>query len=326
MDEPVHTMKTTVHTLKASTNDMFLKLTLKRAVSTHVITITFHAYLSLLSLFMHTSLLHQSKKYKLLIMKKMFFIAAASMLAFTSCTKEAEKKAEKVFKGPVQNFQHGKSWTIFEINDAGNPLKLSVVIDSAAMNSLDNGAGTGGHSHDNSLSLKFHPKAEAGTPFTHALIDWNPHGHEPEPIYGKPHFDFHFYVSSEAERLAIPTYDQDSAKFKNYPAPAYLPANYVPIPGGVPQMGSHWVDVTSPELSGAPFTQTFIYGTYNGKVNFYEPMITEAFIRQNATFERAIPQPAKVQKTGWYPTKMRMTKANGQTFITLEDFVQRTAN
>src|SRR4051812_20501784 len=29
--------------------------------------------------------------------------------------------------------------------------------------------------------------------FDHVTIDWNPHGHHPIPIYGKPHFDFHFY-------------------------------------------------------------------------------------------------------------------------------------
>ncbi len=68
------------------------------------------------------------------------------MLAFASCKKENENKVEKerVFKGPVQQFQHhGKAWTSYEIDGVGNPLKLSIVIDDEAMNNLDRG--TGGH-------------------------------------------------------------------------------------------------------------------------------------------------------------------------------------
>ncbi len=51
------------------------------------------------------------------------------------------------------------------------------------------------------------------------------------------------------------------------------------VGGGVPQMGAHWVDVTSPELNGSTFAQTFIYGSYDGQVNFYEPMITLDFLK-----------------------------------------------
>jgi hypothetical protein len=133
-------------------------------------------------------------------------------------------------------------------------------------------------------------------------------------------------MMSDEERKTIPQYEQDSMKFKNFPAPAYFPATYFNPGGGVPQMGAHWIDFTSPELNGAPFTQTFIYGSYNGKVNFYEPMITEAFIKANPSFERAIPQPAKVQKTGYYPAKMRIAKTNGVTNIILEGFVLRQAS
>jgi hypothetical protein len=91
-------------------------------------------------------------------------------------------------------------------------------------------------------------------------------------------------------------------------------------------MGAHWVDATSPELNGAPFTQTFIYGSYNGEVNFYEPMITEEFIKANPSFERTIPQPTKYQKTGYYPTKMRIEKSDKVTNIILEGFVWRQAS
>jgi hypothetical protein len=143
-------------------------------------------------------------------------------------------------------------------------------------------------------------------------------------LYDKPHFDFHFYIIPESERIAIPPYQIDSTGFLNFPAPGYTPATYVPTPGGVPQMGTHWIDFTSPEFNGQPFTQTFLYGTYNGKVAFYEPMITKAFLDANASFERPFGVAAKYKESGYYPTKMRIVKAEGATHIILEGFVYRT--
>ncbi len=264
-------------------------------------------------------------------MKKLLFLCIAAGTLFTSCKKDKpgieKKEKEKIFKGAITKFQHGKAWTWYEVDNNDNPLRLAVAIDDSAMASLDRTQPGGtGHHHENMLSLAFHPKAVAATPFNHLGLDWNPFGHEPEPIYGKAHFDFHYYMMTEAERMAIPPYPMDSLKFKNVPGPAYFPATYINPGGGVPQMGAHWIDVTSPELNGAPFTQTFIFGSYNGKVNFYEPMITEAFIINNPTFERSIPQPAKVQKTSYYPTKMRIQKINGTTNIILEAFVLRQAS
>jgi len=252
-------------------------------------------------------------------MKKVFLSAMIAASLLISCKKEDVK--EKVFKGPVQIFQHGKAWTWYEVDDKDVPVRVAVAIDDAAMNSLDTTSpDDGGHHHENNVVLQFHPKASS-TIFNHVGLGWNPHGHEPEPIYGKPHFDFHFYGISPEAVAAIPPYEIDSTKFKNWPAADYFPATYFNPGGGVPQMGCHWLDFTSPELNGQLFTQTFIYGSYDGKVTFYEPMITEAFIKANPNFERAIPQPAKFQKSGYYPTKMRIVKQNGVTNIILEGFV-----
>ncbi len=85
-------------------------------------------------------------------------------------------------------------------------------------------------------------------------------------------------------------------------------------------------DGTSPELAKQTFTQTFIFGSYIGKVTFYEPMITEAFIKANPAFERTIPPPSNFQSSGYYPTKMRIQKIMDVTNIILEDFVYRTVS
>jgi hypothetical protein len=147
---------------------------------------------------------------------------------------------------------------------------------------------------------------------------------EPEFIYGASHFDFHFYTIPETERMAVPPYELDSLKFKNSPAAAYVPPMYFNLGGGVPQMGAHWV--TSPELNQEdpkPFTQTFIYGSYDGKITFMEPMITKAFPDTANQFERAILQPSKFQKTGYYPTKMKIIRKKNETQVVLNSFIFR---
>ncbi|MEO5683879.1 MAG: hypothetical protein ABIQ88_14640 [Chitinophagaceae bacterium] len=260
-------------------------------------------------------------------MKRIFMLVLGSAAIFTACKKDNDDNGS-IFKGPEVQVHNGKAWTWIQIAKNGSPERLGITINDAALNSLPvGGAEEGHHDHggENNWVLKFHPKA-AITVFDHAGLDWNPMGHEPEPVYGKPHFDFHFYMMTAAEVAAIPPYEVDSLKFKNWPAPAYFPGNYFNTGGGVPQMGAHWVDLTSPELNGQPFTQTFIYGSFDGKVNFYEPMITLEFIKNTSNFERSIPQAAKVQKSGYYPTKERVVRHDGVSEIVLEGFVYRTAS
>lgn len=246
--------------------------------------------------------------------------------AFLSACKKGQDDKGAVFKGPSMNFQQGKAWTWIALDHSGKPEQLAIAIDDAAMNSLDSGDGPeGGYNPFDELSLSFHPKA-AVTPFKHALLEWNPHGHEPAGIYDVPHFDFHFYMTSEADRLAIPPYQVDSSGFQEFPAPGYMPVTYIPTPGGVPQMGKHWVDINTPELNGQPFTQTFLYGTYAGKNTFYEPMITRDFLDHHISFERSFPVPDKFAESGYYPTKVKIVHEYGITNIILEGFVYRQAS
>ena len=133
-------------------------------------------------------------------------------------------------------------------------------------------------------------------------LDWNPMGHEPATVYDQPHFDFHFYTVTAAERNAIdPTVLGASYQTKadNLPAENERYGFYVPVspPGApvasVPKMGVHWADLRAPELQavfGHPenartFTTTFLHGTWDGRFIFDEPMVTRAFImgRKTAT-------------------------------------------
>jgi hypothetical protein len=260
-------------------------------------------------------------------MKKIFILALSAAAILTSCSKEKNNDKSGLFKGPEVQVHDGKAWTSVQLDKDGNPLRLAISLTDDALNSVPVGGDeTTDHDHsnmDNNWVLPFDARA-AVTPFNHVGMGWNPSGHEPEPIYGQPHFDFHFYMTTPAEVAAIPPYELAPEKFDNWPAPAYFPANYFNAGGGVPQMGAHWVDVTSGEFNVQLFTQTFIYGSYDGKVTFYEPMITLEFLKTANNFERAIPQPAKVQQSGWYPKKLRVAKAAGLTNIILDEFEYRT--
>ena len=260
-------------------------------------------------------------------MKRIFVLTLLAATVFSSCNKDKDNDKTGIFKGPEVVVHGGKAWTWIQLNKSGNPEKLGISLTDAALNTVPVGTGDdqAGHDHgnmDNNWILQFHPKAGIAS-FNHVGMGWNPSGHEPEPIYGKPHFDFHFYMSTPAEIAAIPPYEVDSSKFVKWPAPDYFPAAYFNPGGGVPQMGCHWIDATSGEFNGQPFTQTFIFGSYDNKVSFYEPMITLAFLKTTANFERAIPKPAKVQKSGWYPTKMLVVKHDGITEIVLDGFIYR---
>jgi len=253
-------------------------------------------------------------------MKKMLLVAAAAAF-LVSCKKDDEK--ENTFKGAVVQLHDGKAWSSVRLDKNGVPLQLAITVTEAALNSMPT-EGDEGHNHSNNLVLPLHPKASTATPFKFVGLDWNPAGHPPDNIYTLPHFDFHFYMVTQAEVAAT----VDLAKMNIHPAPEYIPQNYIPT-DPVPQMGLHWVDITSPELdpnSGQSFTQTFIYGSNNGKLTFYEPMITLDFLRNSGNFERSIPQPAKVQQTGYYPTKMRIVKQGSETSVILDGFVLKQAS
>ena len=252
-------------------------------------------------------------------MKKMFLLAALSAVLF-SCKKDDIENS--VFVGAESSLHHGKTWSWIHTDKTGKPLELGLSINEAALNSVPVGDQGGGdhHSHDNSLFVQLPAKALEVTPFKTVMLDWNPSGHPPFEFYGEEHFDIHFYMMDKTEILAM-----EDAKLAIAPADGYLPTTYMSA-GPVPKMGTHWIDVTSPEFSGGGFTQTFIYGSYNGNINFYEPMITLNFLKATNTFERAIPQPAKFQQAGYYPTKMKVVKRNGASHIVLTDFVQRSAS
>jgi uncharacterized protein len=219
---------------------------------------------------------------------------------------------------------HARTYIDLDVKNDHAPVEIGVALDEQALEGLPE---TGMSMFDLALP------ARNSTPYRLVELDWNSHGHEPDGVYSVPHFDFHFYTITAAERNAIdPAALGDStyqAMASNLPPESERSQFYVPLspPQGpivaVPRMGAHWADVRAPELQGAfghpenfkPFTTTFLHGSWNGNFIFDEPMITRAFIlgRKAATSDAsrdsiiAVSDAQQYRPTGYRPAAYRVT-------------------
>jgi hypothetical protein len=231
---------------------------------------------------------------------------------------------------------YARTYVVYERGDSGAPVEIGVALDERALEDLPARSAhvpsttPGSHEHvDNHPYLLSLPEGGA-PPYRFVELDWNPGGHEPPGIYDTPHFDFHFYTVPPAERAAIvPTDPRFQEKADLLPPEHERPDSYVvaappgaPAPG-VPLMGVHWVDTRSPELQGMfgrpeayrPFTRTFIYGSWNGRFHFVEPMITrDHLLARKAAADPAerdevitVPMAPSYSSPGYYPGAYRIT-------------------
>jgi hypothetical protein len=187
----------------------------------------------------------------------------------------------------------------------GNPLEIGIALSERALQGLPPGPGE---------FTYFLPLPQQNpSQYQTIALNWNPGGHPPPGIYTVPHFDFHFYWISQEEVLAIePSDPQWAAKANNLPAPEFRPPGYVPPPppleqNAVPTMGIHWIDPTSPEYHGQVFTRTFLYGSWDGRFTFAEPMITRDYLLQKGSVVANVPFATAHQVDGWYPTAYRVS-------------------
>ncbi len=235
------------------------------------------------------------------------WILVAAAAALSACNaSEASEPGVRTEYGSAVALGNGTARTYVTM-DGGAPAEVGVALSEDALTGLqaphDPGAIVFEDGHMTFEHVLPLPAANP-TPFQHVVVNWNPGGHEPDGIWNLPHFDFHFYLISPAERAAIGHSDpQFQAKAERTPPAAEIPQGYVlPAPLGVPQMGVHWVDPKTPELNGRTFTQTFIYGSWNGEVIFAEPMITKAFLESKPDFAAPLPPAQAYGRAGYHPT------------------------
>jgi hypothetical protein len=93
-------------------------------------------------------------------------------------------------------------------------------------------------------------------------------------------------------------------------------------------MGNHLVDLTAPEFRGVPFARTWIYGTNDGRVTFYEEMVTVAYLKSLPDTCFPIKTTAAVAVAGRYPSKscIRYLKDRSEYTVSLEGFELRQAS
>jgi len=254
--------------------------------------------------------------------------------AIAACSNSTEPNASRIVYGPAQALGQGTARVNVALNAAGKPTALGIALTEGSMNALPQTPLPGGGMSAANLILALPAEAKA-TGFDHAMLDWNPMGHEPDMVYTLPHFDFHFYTVSEAAQMAIvPSDPAYAAKLDKMPAEQYRPAGNIKLPGGVPMMGAHWADPTSPEIVPPPnnktFTRTFLYGSYDGHFIFYEPMITKVHIESVKSVAgngvtSPIKLPSSYETPGYYPTQytIQWNAAAKEYRIALDGLVQR---
>ena len=213
-------------------------------------------------------------------------------ITLTSCKEETtEPSKEGKYLGSKIKMGNDSVQSFVELNAAGDPVVLGVLLSSKSMQGLP----------ADPMGTKFRidlPATAPVAPYSFIEVGWNPGGHPPPGVYDKPHFDFHFYMEPNTviDAISVPPL-KDVTPIGS----EFLPFGYASDSSVVPKMGVHWVDVNSDEFTPKGFSQTFIWGTYKGKVNFLEPMITKAFLDTKPDTGIALKQPTGFQKSGYYP-------------------------
>lgn len=228
------------------------------------------------------------------------------------------------FFSAEKNIGDGKAKLFVTRNADGDPTEVGLRISEAALTNLpDTGMGT---------SIGFDMISEGSeTVFKHVTLDWNPHGHPPA-VFAVPHFDMHFYTMTQAELMTnINPADVDfQTKANNAPDSQYIPAGYVnpshpDSAEAIPFMGVHWIDLAT---MAPPFEEVMIFGAWNGKVHFVEPMMSLEWLMTKPSREENLAQPQAWQTTGYWPTtySVDFDDTTNEYVITLGGLTMRTAS
>jgi hypothetical protein len=249
-----------------------------------------------------------------------------SALLFSACQKEAfqssvensalpsQNSKAKIFYGSRYNLGNGEVRSFLSVSDNNKPLEVGVIMSSRSMLGLPE--------QKSSTMLDIPQNVKSLTAFDHILIDWNPMGRELDPVYGIPHFNFYFYMIGMSQVASI----VPGAAMEKLPPPGFVPDNYLPTTGGVTGKGKRWLNINAPELKGLAFTKTFNYGSYNGNLIFYEPIITRATLLEgkDCTLPFGVPTLfSPINK--WYPTEFgyKTDSKTGDITVSLSGFVWR---
>jgi hypothetical protein len=231
-------------------------------------------------------------------------LATCSTLTLIAACGNGQSGKSGTFFGPSQSIGNGTAKAYTTLDNAGNPIEVGIRMSATSLDGLP----TEDAVPPRMLLLDF-PHQAATMVFDHVMMNWNSHGHTPTELFGKPHFDIHFYMVDTAAVAAInPSSPDYTTRAAHLPDPKYVPVDYVLPPGppaenAVPAMGLHWVDTKDGLVPGKyNFTQILINGTWDGTYTFIEPMMTREWMLTKQTVQKDIKQPQAYQRNGNFPT------------------------
>lgn len=267
-------------------------------------------------------------------------------------TRSGEAQSERTL-GAVSHVGDATAQSYAEFDESGNPLAIGLTFSSNFFDELPaehsdlhncfdrNGDGAVDPAaeclpeHGWVIPLPSAVASRSDIPFEWAGLNWNPVGHIPPGVYDVPHFDIHFYIEPIERVFALhpgPCGELircDQFEMGRKPVPSnYVAADYVNVDAVAPAMGNHLIDPTGPEFNGEPFTRTWIYGTYDGRITFYEEMVTRAFLMEKHSECFDIKSPPAVAVRGYYPTAScyGFDPETGEYTVSLSRFMLREAS
>ncbi len=282
------------------------------------------------------------------MMNRMAALAFAALAPLACATTDSGAPSSRSLGWQVP-LGRGTATSYGELDSQGMPTAIGVAFSATALEGLptdsdnhhcaergrEGSAAKCQHTFEHAIPLPDAFARRADIPFKWVLLNWNPVGHIPPGIYDVPHFDVHFEMVPIAEVFAIeagpcgPEFvrcDQYQIGKKPLP-PNYVHVDFRDVDAVVPAMGNHLVDFSGPEFNGQPFARSWIYGVYDGKVIFYEEMVTRAHLLSKPNACTTIKSPAAVPVAGFYPTVscIRNNPASGEYTVSMERFVYRNA-
>jgi hypothetical protein len=254
--------------------------------------------------------------------------------------------------GWQESFGNGTVASYAEFGDEGAPTAMGIAFSLEALEGLpassDNHHCTERRSdgsvgpmtkctqtHEYVIPLPDALTRRADVPFKWVLLNWNHVGHIPPGIYDVPHFDVHFMMAPIQKIFSIQAGECGPEKVRcdqfavaRRPVPdIYMHADYKDVEAVVPAMGNHLIDLTGPEFNKQPFKRSMIFGVYDGKVTFYEEMVTRAYLLSKPNACTPIKLPKAYATAGYYPTSscIRYDSQRREYTVSMEAFAPREA-
>jgi hypothetical protein len=237
---------------------------------------------------------------------KSILAAFAALILLGGCGSDSPDVAE--------NELAAHSWAT--LDDDGVVTQVGFSVDRKLVGSINNSA---------SIPLSLSAEVREQTLFDHIEIDFMKDGHVPGPFM-VPHFDFHFYTTSNSELSAVDCVDEPLPEASRIPEPYIIPSTAIDPTGTcVPAMGVHAIDPTSPELApdvATAFADHFIFGYHNGEMVFIEPMIAQSVLLAGTEISGNVPRPEVFGRTTLYPATWSLTLSEDGTEyeVTYTDF------